>query len=143
MKRMIGFKKKTEENSEFKFREKYTVRYWWRCCCGLPPFTTISTKIQTVIFSYGNTGCWVFKRGVQNWKDFCQKINISKGNYWTLRIGVVGWCQKLFLTGKFDFQSQKSSKSFSFFFIEEYQFSSTFFCFWHFLITSIFKSLYY
>ena len=26
--------------------------------------------------SYGNTGCRVFKRGVQNWKYFCPKINI-------------------------------------------------------------------
>ena len=25
---------------------------------------------------YGNTGCEVFKRGVQNQEDFCQRINI-------------------------------------------------------------------
>ena len=25
---------------------------------------------------YGNTGCGVFKRGVQNYKDFCLRINI-------------------------------------------------------------------
>ena len=31
--------------------------------------------------SYGSTGCRVFKRGVQNWKYFCLKINIHKGNY--------------------------------------------------------------
>ena len=30
---------------------------------------------------YGNTGCRVFKRGVQNWKKNCLKINIPKGNY--------------------------------------------------------------
>ena len=30
---------------------------------------------------YGNTGNGVFKRGVQNEKDFCLKINILKGNY--------------------------------------------------------------
>ena len=30
---------------------------------------------------YGNTGCGVFKRGVQNWKDFCLRINIPKGNF--------------------------------------------------------------
>ena len=30
---------------------------------------------------YGNTGCGVFKRGIQNWKDFCIRINIPKGNY--------------------------------------------------------------
>ena len=30
---------------------------------------------------YGSTGCRVFKRGVQNWKYICLKINIPKGNY--------------------------------------------------------------
>ena len=30
---------------------------------------------------YGNTGCGVFKRGLQNSKDFCLKINIPRGNY--------------------------------------------------------------
>ena len=30
---------------------------------------------------YGSTGCGVFKRGIQNQKDFCIKINIPKGNY--------------------------------------------------------------
>ena len=29
----------------------------------------------------GNMGCRVFKQGVQNWKDFCLKIDISKGNH--------------------------------------------------------------
>ena len=37
-----------------------------------------SKKVHT---HYGNTGCRVFKRGIQNWKDFCLKINIPKGNY--------------------------------------------------------------
>ena len=45
--------------------------------------------------SYGNMGCQVFNRGVKNWKDFCLKINIPKGNYLTLRIGVMGRCQEL------------------------------------------------
>ena len=30
---------------------------------------------------YGIKGCGVFKRGVQNKKDFCLKINILKGKY--------------------------------------------------------------
>ena len=39
--------------------------------------------------------------GVQNWKDFCLKINIPKGNYWILRIGLMGRCQKVpYLTFK-------------------------------------------
>ena len=37
---------------------------------------------------YGSTGCRGFKLGVQNLKDFCLKINISKENYWILTIGV-------------------------------------------------------
>ena len=43
-----------------------------------------------VSLAYGNTGCQVLKRGIQNWKDFCLKINIPKGNYWILRIGLMG-----------------------------------------------------
>ena len=45
--------------------------------------------------NYGSTGCRVFKRGVQNLKDFCLRINILKGNYWILRIGLMERCQKL------------------------------------------------
>ena len=30
---------------------------------------------------YDNVGCRVFKGEVQNWKDFCLKINTPKGNY--------------------------------------------------------------
>jgi len=44
---------------------------------------------------YGNTGCRVFKRGVQNYKDFCIRINIPKDFFLILRIGVMGRCQKL------------------------------------------------
>ena len=29
---------------------------------------------------YGNTFCGVFKRGIQNWKYFCLKINIPEGS---------------------------------------------------------------
>ena len=35
-------------------------------------------------------GCGVFKRGVQNLKGFCIRINILKGNYCILRIGLMG-----------------------------------------------------
>ena len=44
---------------------------------------------------YDDMGCWVFKRGVQNWKDFCLAIITNNGNCWILRIGVIGRCQKL------------------------------------------------
>ena len=65
----------------------------------------VSNSIHHKTCDYGNMGCRVFKRGVQNWKDFCLKINVPKGNYWILRIGVIGRCQKV---PKFDFQSQFS-----------------------------------
>ena len=44
---------------------------------------------------YGNMGCWVFKWGVQKWRDFCLKINTLKENYWILRIGSMGRYQRL------------------------------------------------
>ena len=80
---------------------------------------------------YGNTGCGVFKLGVQNWKDFFLRINIPKGNYSILRIGVMGRRQKV---PKIDSQSQFSMSKIigiflNFFFIEEYQFKSAFFCY--------------
>ena len=43
------------------------------------PLCALSCKLQ--YYYYGNTGCGVFKRGVQNQKKFCLKINILKGNY--------------------------------------------------------------
>ena len=39
---------------------------------------------------YGNTGCQVFKQGVQNWKDFCLKINIPKGNFFSFENWISG-----------------------------------------------------
>ena len=39
---------------------------------------------------YGNRGCGIFKRGIQNQKGFCIRINIPKGNFWILRIGLAG-----------------------------------------------------
>ena len=30
---------------------------------------------------YGNTGCRVVMQGVQNWRYFCLRINITKGYY--------------------------------------------------------------
>ena len=59
-------------------------------------------KIMRTSFNWNMA---VFKRGMQNSKDFCLRINILKGNYWILRIGLMGRCQKV---PKFDFQSQFS-----------------------------------
>ena len=39
-------------------------------------------------------GSRVFKWGIQTWKDFSLKINMSIGNYRILRIGVVVRCRK-------------------------------------------------
>jgi hypothetical protein len=39
---------------------------------------------------YGITGYGVSSPGIQNYKDFCIKINIPKGNYRILRIGLTG-----------------------------------------------------
>ena len=40
--------------------------------------------------SHGNTGCRVIEWAVKDKKDFCLRINIPEGNYWILKIGVVG-----------------------------------------------------
>ena len=32
----------------------------------------------TICDKYGITGCGIFKVGIQNWKDFCIKINCSQ-----------------------------------------------------------------
>ena len=78
---------------------------------------------------YGNTGCGVFKRGVQNSKDFCLRINILKESYWILRIGwevsksaKIWHSKSIFCVKNYPNLSQ-------FFFIKEYQFRSTFFVF--------------
>ena len=41
----------------------------------------ISLLLFTFNLDYGSTSCQVFKWGVQNWNDFCLKINIIKVNY--------------------------------------------------------------
>ena len=67
---------------------------------------------------------WSFQAGGTKLKAICLTINRLKGNYWILRIGLMGRCQKV---PKFDFQSQFSTSKIiriflKFFFIEEYQF---------------------
>ena len=39
---------------------------------------------------YGISGYGVSRPGIQNKKGFCIKINLPKGNYWILRIGLMG-----------------------------------------------------
>ena len=73
-------------------------------------------------------------------KIFGLKINIPKGNYWILRIGVMGRCQKV---PKFDFQSQFSMSKIIGIFLIFFSLKNIIFCYWHFLTTSIFNSLYF
>ena len=91
--------------------------------------------------NYGSTGCENFKQVIQNWEDFCLRINIRKRNYWILSFGLTASCQKV---PRFDFSNSifyvKNHRNLSQFFIEEYQFRSTFFVI-DTLIKSIFKSI--
>ena len=44
---------------------------------------------------YGNTGCGVFKEGMQNWKDFWLKINCSQLKLLNFENWSSASCQKL------------------------------------------------
>ena len=56
-----------------KNKNKYKVMYLTN------PVTYFCDQLTELAY-YGNMGCAVFKRGIQNWKDFCLSINIPKGN---------------------------------------------------------------
>ena len=68
-------------------QEKYLLPYEQNWLTG-------GTDMLVVDEKYGSTGCGVYKRGVQNLKDFCLKINIPEGRPWILRIGVMGRSQR-------------------------------------------------
>ena len=51
-----------------------------RCRCQAGDWYVSELMLNRVTYF----GCWVFRRGIQNWIDFCLKPNISKGNYCTL-----------------------------------------------------------
>ena len=77
---------------------------------------------------YGNTGCGVLKRGIQNPKDFWIKINCS----WMKSLKFSNWCNgKLSKSAKIwplkSIFYVKNHLYLSVFFIEEYEFRSTFF----------------
>ena len=73
--------------------------FWKRTLNWAPPpvESALSTMLQKIEIpfrnylpsSYGNTGCGVFKGGIQNLKLFWLKINKSKGNYWILQSKLV------------------------------------------------------
>ena len=74
-----------------------------------------------------------FSSGVQNWKGFCLRISIPKGNYWILRIGVMGKVSKsaLIWLSKSTFNVKNHQNLSQFFFTEEYQFRSNFKSFYY------------
>ena len=45
------------------------------------PSDSLENKTIEESLDYGNTSCLVFKRGIQNEKDFCQKINMPERNF--------------------------------------------------------------
>ena len=64
-------------------------------------FTVVEHSSQ-----FGNTGCGVFKRGIQNRKDFCLRFNIcTQRKLLNFEFGLMASCQKM---PKFDFLFQKS-----------------------------------
>ena len=63
------------ESTGQKTSKSTSVHWMWE---GLPTYIMV---IRVVEFSSG---------GVQNYKDFCLRINIPKGIFWILRIGLTG-----------------------------------------------------
>ena len=78
-------------------------------CMVLYIFLPLFQVCQLLDKDYGNTGCGVFKWGVQNQKGFCLRINIRKGNYSILRIGLVG-ASEVFKNQSFKSQLFSSSQ---------------------------------
>ena len=107
------------------------IKIFWTNFYNLNLSKIIWTVQQFRVWYYGLSS---FKGEGQNWKDFCLKINKPKGSW--CNGGGVEKC--LNLTFKVNFPCQQSSEFFSTSSIYEH-----IFCYWHFLITSIFKSLYF
>ena len=81
--------------------------------------------LRDILYEVWQYRLWSFQTGE---KEFYLRINTPKGNDWILSFGLMASCHKYQnLTLKGNFLRQKSSKSFSFFVIEECHFRSTFF----------------
>ena len=106
---------------------KYTMMY---CLLNKETFQTFFATRLSMVFAIMVIRVVKFSSGgYKIRKIFYLRINIPKGNYWTLSFGLMASCQKV---PKFDFQSQLSMSKmikifFNFFFIEGYQFRSTLF----------------
>ena len=57
----------------FKFNDTIEFASLYLNNCQTQRFVSSTGNIS----HYGNTGCGVFKQGVQNQKDFCLRINIG------------------------------------------------------------------
>jgi hypothetical protein len=53
-------------------------------------FRIFFTFLFALCVKYGTSGYGVSRPGIQNKKGFCIKINLPKGNYWILKIGLMG-----------------------------------------------------
>ena len=83
--------------SEPQFCEKWT--YIWPEMVVEQSFMNLF-YLETIYYivssiCYGSTSCGVFQAGGTKLEMFLLKINVPKGNYWILIIGVMGRCQKL------------------------------------------------
>ena len=68
-----------------------TLMTWGLTAAGAAvAFFMKGDQVCTMYVLNSDTGFGVFKRGVENWKGFCLRINILKGNYSILRIGLMG-----------------------------------------------------
>ena len=70
----------SDQSLDFQFNDLKWIKIGlWKGLCF---------RLVKNIAKYGNAGCQVVKRGIQNWNDFLIKINIPKENCWILRIGL-------------------------------------------------------
>ena len=80
-------------NAKFVALKKLKSKCYLLTFCNLISIGWATLSYGSPILQYGSTDCQVFKTGIQNWKDFCLKINISEGNDWILRIAAVASCR--------------------------------------------------
>ena len=57
--------------------KEYSIQFWY-LFQGQNTKSTVCLGRNSTIVQYGNKGCGVFKRGVQNQKGFCLRIDILK-----------------------------------------------------------------
>ena len=89
------YPKDSQQQIQLRFICNCCIPVWlWNMWATFQEFKTIALLLFLHV-EYGNTGCKVFKRGIQNKKYFCLKINIPKEDSLILRFGLIASCQKL------------------------------------------------